>query len=665
SNDISGVQGVITYTATNLISNLVTMGSIIIAMILLSPFLACIALSLLPIFMLMSYKAGKLQKQTTKEAQKSQASLAVLIQETLSVSGILLVKVFGRQKYTQAQFEEENQKLSRLTVRQLMIGQWLLMFVGIFFATIPALVYLIGGLQLTKQIPVLGSSITIGTMISFVILQTRLLMPCGRLLSLQIELQGALALFERIFEYLDMPVDITDKPYALQLKPEEVRGEVTFKQVTFSYKRNEYGTLAGIKKEGGVAGNRTGTSPVSTDPSAGSSEQELPLVLKNITFSIKPGQLVALVGPSGAGKTTLTSMIARLYDVESGAVEIDGINVKDIALSSLGELIGVVTQESYLLHASIRENILYARPDATEAEVIAAAQATAIHDRIMELENGYDTIVGERGYKLSGGEKQRIAIARVVLKNPRILILDEATSSLDTLSERLVQSALETLMKGRTALVIAHRLSTILAADMILVVNKGEIIERGTHQQLLALDGLYAQLYFEQFSPLLEAAESSITQHAIGMKNRQPAWFKVVLPSFVPPEQPAFLLDTRPALPLKNRLMAFTTFSEDVREILFEKDALRLGKDSSNDIVLDGDELISAHHILLNKKDEDYYLFELDGNGGVLINGQQLASGVGHKLVDGDQISIGHRRLIFSNTPTQSLIKPRPGLSLS
>ncbi len=512
SNDISGVQGVVTATATNLVSNVTAVLSIIIAMIWTSPLLTLIALGVLPLFLWVSHKAGNIRRQTSKETQKSLASLTSLMQETLSVSGILLVKVFGRQEYVQAQFEQENQKLANLTVRQLMIGRWFFMLIGIFFSITPALIYLVAGSQLMSRIPVLGSSMTIGIMFSFALLQSRLFFPLGQLLNLQVEIQGALALFDRIFEYLDMPVDITDKPNALQLKPEEVRGEVTFKNVTFFYKRDEYNSaLTGFNEDDNPDQGKT-KRPVSpkSDAAVGTApcacpQGELRPVLKNISFSIKPGQLAALVGTSGAGKTTITYMLPRLYDVESGSVEIDGINVRDLALASLGELVGVVTQETYLFHASIRENILYARPDATEAEMMAAAQAAAIHERIMELEDGYDTIVGERGYKLSGGEKQRVAIARVVLKNPRILILDEATSSLDTHSERLVQSALETLMKGRTTLAIAHRLSTILAADVILVVNRGEIVERGTHQELLTLGGIYAQLYREQFLPLTEA----------------------------------------------------------------------------------------------------------------------------------------------------------------
>jgi ATP-binding cassette, subfamily B, bacterial len=518
SNDVSGVQGVVTNTVTNLVANLSMVLSTILAMLVISPLLTLISLGLLPLFLWLTYKVGKIRRETSKETQKSLASLTGLLQETLSVSGILLVKVSGRQKYAQDQFRQENEKLTDLAMRQIVVGRWFFMTIGIFFAVMPALVYLVAGIQIIERAEVLGGTLSLGTIIAFTALQGRLFFPISQLLTMQVEIQGALALFDRIFEYLDLPIEIQDKPGALLLRPEEIHGEVTFRNVSFRYKNDAYDILKDInghdkqgqgKKKAPVFPRWNATPPAP--------KEELPRVLKNISFTIKPGQLVALVGPSGAGKTTITYMLPRLYDVESGAVEIDGINVKDIAQCSLGELIGVVTQETYLFHASVRENLLYTRPDATEEEMVFAAQAAAIHDRIMELEDGYDTIVGERGYKLSGGEKQRIAIARVILKNPRILILDEATSSLDTHSERLVQSSLETVMRGRTTLAIAHRLSTILAADVILVVNNGSIVEGGTHAQLLALNGLYAQLYYEQFSrvPQAEAVGGGQAQGAV------------------------------------------------------------------------------------------------------------------------------------------------------
>src|SRR3989442_1441417 len=497
SNDVGGVQGVVTDTATSVVSNISTALSTIIAMLFISPLLTLVSLGLLPIFLWITYKVGNVRRTTSKETQESMASLTAMMQETLSVSGILLSKTFGRQKYAQQRFEKENQKLTNLEVRQQMIGRWFFMFVGTFFSITPAIVYLVAGLQIINN--PLHTAITLGGIVAFTTLQSRLFFPIGQLLNVQVEIQGALALFDRIFEYLDMPIEIQDAPNALRLKSDEVHGEVTFNDVTFTYKRDEPGAINGlIESDQGEDGKEKRV--VSPQPVAVSDEIIGRPAVNHASFDIKPGQLAALVGPSGAGKTTITYLVPRLYDVDSGAVEIDGHDVRDIALASLGEFIGVVTQETYLFNASIRENLLYARTDATEEEMIAAAKAAAIHDRIMELDDGYDTMVGERGYKLSGGEKQRMAIARVILKNPRVLILDEATSALDTHSERLIQAALEPLMKDRTTLAIAHRLSTILAADVILVVDKGEIVERGTHQELLEWTGLYARLYNEQFS---------------------------------------------------------------------------------------------------------------------------------------------------------------------
>jgi ATP-binding cassette subfamily B protein len=495
SNDVGGVQAVVTNTATSIVSNFSTVISTIIAMLIISPPLTLISLGLLPIFLWITYKIGNVRRTTSKETQESMASLTAMMQETLSVSGILLTKTFGRQKYAQDRFEKENQTLTNLEVRQQMIGRWFFMFIGIFFSITPAIVYLVAGTQIIHN----PLSFSIGGIVAFTTLQSRLFFPVGQLLSIQVDVQGALALFDRIFEYLDLPIEIQDKPKALQLKVNDVRGEINFKDVSFTYKSDDYGLL---KASPGPVKNGNGREKdsVSTVPVEVTDKSERRSTLSHVTFDIKPGQLAALVGPSGAGKTTITYLVPRLYDVNSGAVEIDGHNVRDIALASLGEIIGMVTQETYLFHASVRENLMYARSDATEEEMIAAAKAAAIHDRIMELDDGYDTVVGERGYKLSGGEKQRIAIARVILKNPRILILDEATSALDTHSERLIQAALEPLMKNRTTLAIAHRLSTILAADVILVVNKGEIVERGTHEELMELNGLYARLYNEQFS---------------------------------------------------------------------------------------------------------------------------------------------------------------------
>jgi ATP-binding cassette subfamily B protein len=482
SNDVGGVQSVLTDTATSIVSNISTAVSTVIAMFIISPLLTVVSLGLLPIFIWITYKVGNVRRTTSNETQQSLANMTALMQETLSVSGILLTKTFGRQHYSENQFKQENQHLTDLEIRQQMIGRWFFMFISTFFSITPAVVYLVGGLQMIQD---LHSSISLGAIVAFTTLQSRLFFPIGQLLNIQVEIQGALALFDRIFEYLDMPIDIQDAPDALSLQPEEIKGEIRFDNVSFTY------------------------HPDAEDKGATEDQKPLQPTIHNVSFTIKPGQLAALVGPSGAGKTTMTYLIPRLYDVDSGAVLIDDYNVKQIALTSLGEIIGVVTQETYLFHATIKENLLYARANATEEEMIAAARAAAIHNRIMELENGYDTIVGERGYKLSGGEKQRIAIARVILKDPRILILDEATSALDTHSERLIQAALEPLMKNRTTIAIAHRLSTILSADLILVVQHGAIVESGTHQELLERNGLYTQLYNEQFVRLDAASATA------------------------------------------------------------------------------------------------------------------------------------------------------------
>ncbi|HEY3992778.1 MAG TPA: ABC transporter ATP-binding protein [Ktedonobacteraceae bacterium] len=507
SNDVNGIEDVVTNTGTSIVSNISTVISTIIAMLVLSPLLTLISLGLLPLFLWITTKLGNTRRATSKETQESMATLTAQMQETLSVSGILLIKTFGRQKYAQERFEKENQRLTNLEIRQQLIGRWFFMFIGVFFSITPAIVYLVGGLQIIGDPQ--HNALTLGKIVAFTTLQSRLFFPIGQLLNIQVQVQGALALFDRIFEYLDLPIEIQNKLNALRVPPQEARGEIAFRDVSFTYQRNRQALAGGLFAPQESEKKQRVSEPVET------AEEAAPRpALNHVSFEIKSGQLAALVGPSGAGKTTMTYMVPRLYDVEEGAVTIDGIDVRDLALESLGEIVGVVTQETYLFHASVRENLLYARNDATEEEMIAAAKAAAIHERIMDLDEGYDTIVGERGYKLSGGEKQRIAIARVILKNPRVLILDEATSALDTHSERLIQAALEPLMKDRTTLAIAHRLSTILAADVILVVDQGQIVERGTHEELLALNGLYARLYNEQFTTNIIEAESLATIEA-------------------------------------------------------------------------------------------------------------------------------------------------------
>ncbi len=483
SNDIGGVQTVVTDTASSVLSNSVIVASTIIAMAILSWQLTLLSLAMLPFFLWLTYKVGKARQQVAASTQKSLADLSAITEETLSVSGILLSKAFGRQRHDTHRFASENQRLADLQIRQQMIGRSFFATVQIFFSITPALVYVVAGLVISGN-PTVG--ITAGTIVAFTTLQSRLFFPIGQMLQVSVEVQSAMALFDRIFEYLDLEPEIQDRPGAVAVPVDSLQGRVRFSDVWFRYE-------APPPEEG------DGEDPRPADVAGDGEGRRRTWTLQDVDLEIQPGQLAALVGPSGAGKTTITYLVPRFYDVQRGGVEIDGRDVRDIALESLGEAIGMVTQETYLFHSTVRENLLYGRPEATEEEMIAAAKAAFIHDRVMQLPDGYDTLVGERGYKMSGGEKQRLAIARVVLKDPRILILDEATSSLDTTSERLVQQALRPLMRGRTTLAIAHRLSTILAADVIFVLDEGRVVERGTHDELLDRGGLYANLYEQQF----------------------------------------------------------------------------------------------------------------------------------------------------------------------
>jgi len=493
TNDVGGIQSVVTDTATSLLSNIVTLLSTLIAMVVLSWQLTALSLAITPLFVIYTYRAGKVRRQITMQAQDSKAEISAITEETLSVSGMLLAKVFGRGPEEVARFRKENHRLADLAIRQEMIGRALFAVIGAFFSSAPALVYLIGGYVLATGHG--NTSITPGTIIAFTTLQSRLFFPIGSMLSVSIEIQASLALFERIFDYLKMPHDIVDKPDARVVNPADVRGEVQLDHVSFRYDRGSFGPMLDSPDElpiEPVNGHVPDGDPVPN-------EVRRPWALDDVSFTVRPGQLAAIVGPSGAGKTTISYLIPRLYDVTRGAVLLDGMDVRDITLGSLAGAISMVTQETYLFHASVRRNLLYAKPDATQEELEAAARAAFIHDRIVALDDGYDTLVGERGYRMSGGEKQRLAIARVVLKSPRVLILDEATSALDTTSERLVQAALEPLLTGRTTIAIAHRLSTILAADVIFVIDRGQLIEQGTHAELLRRGGAYAKVYEQQF----------------------------------------------------------------------------------------------------------------------------------------------------------------------
>ena len=476
SNDVGGIQSVVTSTLTDTVANTVIFISTLVAMLILSWELTIVAVATVPFFFGLTRFVGKRRRAVTSEAQRSMAEVTAITQETLSVSGIMLAKLFGRQTQEMANFHRHNQELSDLAVRQEMIGHSFFAVVMTFLSISPAFIYLLSGYLISGT----GApEVSAGTIIAFTTLQSRLYFPVGRLLQVSVELQSSMALFERIYGYLDLRQDITDSPDAKPLDMDRVSGEIRFDSVRVNYARS-YGEA------------RDEISEVLEDDSR-------LWALDGVSLGIPTGQLAAFVGPSGAGKTTLAYLVPRLYDVTEGSVSIDGTDVRHIRQEDLAAIIGFVTQDSYLFHDTMERNLLYARPEASRDEMIEAAKAAFIHDRIMEMPDGYDTVVGERGFRLSGGERQRLSIARVILHQPRVLILDEATSALDTSSERFVQSALQPLMRDRTTMVIAHRLSTIIAADVIYVVDRGRIVEHGTHDQLLANGGMYANLYQQQF----------------------------------------------------------------------------------------------------------------------------------------------------------------------
>ncbi len=463
TSDIGGVQSVISGTLVNTLSNLAILLTSAVAMFRKNWILALVGLVIVPLLVLPTRSVGRRRWKLTEEAQEKQDEINQILNETLNVSGQQLVKLFTNEAWEYRRYTRTNEDIYRLSLKESMAGRWFRVAINTFTNTGPILIYLVGGLLMLK----FGYlELTVGDITVMVALLSRLYRPVNLLLGIQVDFIRAMALFSRIFNYLDLPVEIKNKPDAFV--PASIKGDLSFAKVSFSYNEGQ---------------------PVLTD----------------ISFTVKAGKTVAIVGPSGAGKSTIIALIPRLYDVGGGQVLLDGRDVRDLDLKALRQSIGVVTQESYLFNGTIRENLLYAKPDAQASEQVAACREANIHDFISSLPDGYDSLVGNRGVKLSGGEKQRLAIARAILKDPRLLILDEATSSLDSISESLIQQAIEPLLKERTSLVIAHRLSTIMAADEIIVLDKGMIVEQGSHKELLAKNSLYTKLYQTQFQAVIKA----------------------------------------------------------------------------------------------------------------------------------------------------------------
>ncbi len=511
NNDVIGAQNAISNTIVSIVTNLVQATAVLIVMLSLEWRLTLVSILILPLFILVARKMGALLRDTSRQQMDAVAQMNALMNETLNIGGALLVKLFGRGATENQRFRERARQVRDVGVRRAVLGSTFFVVIGLVSAIGSAMVYGLGGYM------VIEGSFTIGTIVAFGAYLTSLYGSLQGLSNAPVEFATSMVSFERVFEVIDLPLEIAEAPDARVLQA--VRGDLVFEDVTFRYAASDEYLLSSVHRYGhmdNVTAVLSGkgasekedkkaeaaspaNAPETLEPEEIPHHQARAQALENLSFHVQPGQLVALVGPSGAGKTTLTYLIPRLYDPSEGRILLDGNDLRSVTLDSLSRQIGMVTQETYLFHDTIRTNLVYARLDATQAEIEAAARAANIHDFITALPDGYETVVGERGYRLSGGEKQRLALARVILKDPRILVLDEATSHLDSESEALIQEALKHVMAGRTSIVIAHRLSTILTADLILVLDRGRIIEQGTHQQLLVKAGLYADLYETQF----------------------------------------------------------------------------------------------------------------------------------------------------------------------
>ena len=549
ANDVSSTQLVLTDTVVNILSSITIVAAALVAMLILSWELTIVAVCTLPIFAYLSRIVGARRRRLTRQMQRTLADLTAKTGETLFVSGVIVAKTFGREAEQLREFQDTNTKLTSVSIRQYMTGRGFFVVVQAFFTMAPAFIWLIGGIFIIDG----SERVTLGDIVAFTTIQARLLFPMANLMQRGVEISGSLALFERIFEYMDIKPTIVDPVNPIRVDPATAKGEVVFDNVSFAYRESDLeridarhrtqgqqrpvGGFGGGAPPGSAGGDgqmmpdmpaqspmalRDGNASMQSSRAGANSRAEEngqevdddPFSLSNISFIARAGELTALVGPSGSGKTTIGYLASRLYDADFGAVRIDGVNIKDITHENLTQLVGVVSQNPFLFHASVRENLLYGRPSASEQELVEASKAAQIHDTIAAMPEGYDSIVGEHGYRLSGGERQRLAIARVILADPRILLLDEATSALDTLSERLIREAIARLREGRTTIAIAHRLSTVIAAHQILVIEGGRIRATGPHDELIEDSDLYRRLYEEQFTVMPTAPEQSIQTSA-------------------------------------------------------------------------------------------------------------------------------------------------------